>query len=309
VIRVKQQGSITNLETTFIGDKALMWLNYVDGIIKQRTGSSQATAALDATALDPQTATAEQLEHDASYARVELIARNMAELGLKKLFAKMLRILVRNQDRPRAIRLRGSWVDMDPRAWNANMDATINVGLGTGSRERDLAMLGGIAKQQDQVVAELGPNNPIVPPSKWVGTRHKMVEAAGLRDADQYFTPITDQQFQQWQASQPPKQDPKVMEAQARTQIAGQSAQNKAQIEGQKSQSQLQLQGQKAAADIAIKREKMQADVQLAREKARYDYAEGLEELSMEERLNGLKSNAILNRQIQSLGDRIEGCL
>jgi hypothetical protein len=30
---------------------------------------------------------------------------------------------------------------MDPRSWNANMDATINIGLGTGSRDRDMAML------------------------------------------------------------------------------------------------------------------------------------------------------------------------
>jgi hypothetical protein len=289
VIRVKSANAVQNLDVPYIGDKAMQGLNYIDGIIKQRTGSSMATAALDATALDPQTATAEQIEHDQSYSRVELIARNIAELGLKKLFAKILRILVRNQDEARMIQLRGTWVPMTPGDWNANMHASINVGLGTGSRERDLAMLGGIQKQQAQIVQELGPMNPVVPPSKYVNTLHKMVEAAGLRNADQYFTPITDDQFAQWQQSQQPKPDPKAQEAQARTQIAGQSAQAKAQLEGQKGQAQLQLQHQKAASDIQLKRDKMAADVQIAREKARLDYAEGLQELAMEERLKELE--------------------
>jgi hypothetical protein len=69
-------------------------------------------------------------------------------------------------------------VDMDPRSWNANMDASINVGLGTGSRERDLAIAGRHFEQQDLVVQQLGPTNPVVTPSMWARTRHKMVEAA-----------------------------------------------------------------------------------------------------------------------------------
>lgn len=300
VIRGKAPGAIETLETPYIGDKAMAQLNYQDGIIAQRTGISMSTMALDATALDPQTATAEQIEHDSSYARIELIARNMSELGLKKLFQKMLRILVRHQDRARAIRLRGQWVDMDPRSWNANMDASINVGLGTGSRERDLAMLGGISKQQDQVVQQLGPNNPVVTPSQWVSTRHKMVEAAGLKNADEYFTPITDQQFAQWQSQQQPPTDPKIQLEQAKAQADVQKDQAKLQIghaknqlnaqtKGQAEQAKTALAVQKTAAEIQMKREKTMADIALARKKADYDYAEGLRELELEARLKEME--------------------
>ena len=252
--------------------------------------------ALDATALDPQTATAEQIEHDSSYARIELIARNMAELGLKKLFQKMLRILVRHQDRERSIRLRGQWVDMDPRSWNANMDASINVGLGTGSRERDLAMLGGISKQQDLVVQQLGPNNPVVTPSMWTATRHKMVEAAGLKNADEYFAPISDQQFAQWQSQQQPPVDPKIQLEQAKAQAGVQKDQAKLQITHAKNQMQVAAKGQqeavqaqidaaKVAADAKVKAGKAVADNQLDTYKTVMDQQRRWAELDMEREL------------------------
>ena len=81
--------------------------------------------ALDPETLQNQTATANQNQHDAAYSQIELIARNMAELGWRRVFRQMLRLIVKHQDRSRVIRLRDRWVEMDPRHWNANMDVTI----------------------------------------------------------------------------------------------------------------------------------------------------------------------------------------
>src|SRR4029078_2048237 len=90
------------------------------------------------------------IKHDANYARTELMVRTMARMGLKNLFANLLRIIVRYQDRPRVIRLNDTWKNVDPRPWNILMDVKIKIGLGTGSRERDLAMmrLGGAAHEK-----------------------------------------------------------------------------------------------------------------------------------------------------------------
>jgi hypothetical protein len=266
VIRVKSQGSVTNLLPPYTGDKALVGIQYIDTVIQRRTGVSQSSAALDATALNPQTATAEQIEHDANYSRTELTARNFAQMGLKRLFQKMLKTIVRYQDRPRTIRLRDTWVDMDPRAWDASMDVTVNLGLGTGSRERDLAMLKGVAAEQDKVVQAMGPNNPIVPPSAWIGTRSKMIEAAGLKNSDEYFKPVTDQEFAQWQASQPPKVDPKMQEAQARTQIAGQKAQADVALKHGKTQADVETDRMKIATRAQADREEMLLEADLKRE-------------------------------------------
>ncbi|TXN33582.1 hypothetical protein FV233_30005, partial [Methylobacterium sp. WL7] len=46
-------------------------------------------------------------------APVDMIARNMARMGLRPLFRKMLKLVVANQDRARTIRLRDEWVEFD----------------------------------------------------------------------------------------------------------------------------------------------------------------------------------------------------
>lgn len=276
VIRVKGDNAITDLVVPFIGDKAMQGLNYMDHLIQKRTGIAQSTMALDGTALDPQTATAEQIDHDASYAQTELIARNMAETGLKKLFRKILRLVVRNQDRPRTIRLRGKWVQMDPRSWNANMDATIHIGLGTGSRERDVGLLRAINAGQDKIVAQLGEDNPIVTPEMYVKTLQKMVETAGMQNPDMFFADVTPDQFRQWQQqkaqNQPP--DPKMLEIQAKQKLAEQELQSnnqKNQLDEERIRAKLEAEVslKKQEIDSARELESMKIQAETARQEAR----------------------------------------
>lgn len=280
VVRVKKLGVMREVTTPFVAENTLRAIQAVDGIIQRRTGVSGATASLDSTALEPQTATAEQLEHDASYARVELVARTMAELGLKRLFRKVLRLVVANQDRPRTIRLRDEWVEFDPRAWNAEMDATVNIGLGTGSRERDLAMLSGIAARQEKIIETLGPDNPVVTPSMYVGTLHKMVEASGLRNPEAYFARVSDEEFRKWQVARPAQPDPKSAAEQAKiaAQVEGDRQRIAAQIEGHR---------QKADADIRIARERMSSDAALEQDRLAQEFALRQREMELEAHLKG----------------------
>lgn len=264
VIRVKKLGVIREVVTPDVTGNTLRVIQAVDGVIQRRTGVAGSTASLDETALEPQTATAEQLEHDASYARVELVARNIAD-GLRRLFAKVLRIVVRNQDRPRTIRLRDKWVEFDPRAWNASMDVTINIGLGTGSRERDLAMLAGVAARQEAIIQRLGPDNPVVRPSMYVATLHKLVEASGIKSPEAYFADVSDEDFATWMAGRPAAPDPKLQAVQA-------------QIEGDRA---------KAEADMVLERERMQIDADLQRERIERDFALRQQEMDLEARLKG----------------------
>lgn len=299
-VRVREAGAIRNLEVPYIGDKALMGLQYVERLVTKRSGIGEATAALDETAIDPQTATAEQIKHDANYARTELMVRTMAKLGLKGLFSNLLRIVVRHQDRPRTIRLNETWKNFDPRPWNALMDVKIKIGLGTGSRERDLAMMRVIAEDQDKVIAALGAGNPVVPPSKWVDTRHAMVRAAGLDEPTRYYADIKDEEFAQWQqqkaqnAPPDPAQkaaDAKIQAAQANVQIKAQDAQARTQLSAQQAQDQLMLEQQKAVAAHELERQRMEQDLYLKQQ-----------EMEAEAQLKGMQ---ILARQQQSAATAI----
>lgn len=248
VIRTKgdPRAAIQDLAVPFTAQASIDAMRFFQQVLQARTGTNQASAVMDDGALVPETATSQQIEHDAGFARQEQIARNIAEVGMKRMFKAMLRLVIRHQDRPRTIRLAGKWVDFDPRVWDADMEVTINVGLGTGTRERDLKMLGAIGQQQEKIIAQLGPDNPVVPPSKYIATLHKMVTATGLKEPDQYFGDVDDQQFKQWQASRPPPPpNPKDMAA------------------VEKSKADIQAKQVKTQADIHLSQQKLQTDAEL----------------------------------------------
>ena len=75
--------SIEEFVPSYIGDKLMTGLEYWDRVTQRRTGIGQQGVALDTDALQKQTATASQIEHDSGFSQVEMIARNHAELGWK----------------------------------------------------------------------------------------------------------------------------------------------------------------------------------------------------------------------------------
>ena len=267
------------LPVPFIGDKALLGLQHFDNVREMRTGVSRSTMALDPEALQNQTATANQNQKDAAYSQVELIARNQAELGWKRVFRQILKLIVKHQDRPRTIRLRDEWVEMDPRAWNAKMDATINIGLGTGSRDRDMAMLNQILNVQIAITERLAAAGfaeealEMVP--KINMTAIKLAESAGIKNLDQYYLKITPERLQlmKQKAANPPP-SPEMMKIQADAQMKqaeleqrGQELQAKAQIDQQADERKAQIESVQAQADIATEQRKLEGEMALAQQK------------------------------------------
>ena len=264
--RKKNTNPIIPREIPFVADKVLGGLEYFDAVVEKRTGISRATMALDPDTLQNQTATANQNQRDAAYSQTELVARNMAELGWRRVFRMMLKLVVKHQDRPRTIRLRDEWVEMDPRVWNAGMDVTINVGLGTGSRDRDMAMLNnifGVQTGMTQKFAESGfMEEAIDMIPKLSLTATKIAESAGIKNPDTYFpqfTPDKIQQMKQAAAEKASQPDPKVK-------AEMEKAQAEMQIDVQKHQLDSQLEREKMQNDIVLKREQMAGELQLKRE-------------------------------------------
>lgn len=280
-----KKGSVppTPVMLPFIGDKALLGLQHFDNVLEMRTGVSRSTMALDPEALQNQTATANQNQKDSAYSQIELIARNQAELGWRRVFKQILKLIVKHQDRPRTIRLRDEWVEMDPRSWNSGMDVTINIGLGTGSRDRDMAMLNQILNVQIAMTDRLAQGGfaaqalDMVP--KINTTAIKLAESAGIRNPEQFFLEIKPEQLEQMkqQAAQPPV-DPKIelekqklqldaQTKQADMQMRGQELQAKAAMDAQADERKAQIESVQAQADIATQDRKMQAEMAMAERK------------------------------------------
>jgi hypothetical protein len=285
--------AIVPVVTPFVGKDVFPVLEYMDMVASKRTGVSRESAGLDPDALQNQTATAVQEQKSAQSTKIETFARNIAECGgLKRLFKCLLRLFCENQRQARTIRLRGKWVEVDPRGWDANMDCSINVGLGTGSKDRDMAMLQGVLMLQQQIIMGLqDPFNPILNVGHILETGRKLAEQSGLKQPQQYF-PELDQDAvaqirQQMQQNPPP--NPEQMKAQAQMQIEAMKTQASMQIEDKKQiaaerQAQMDFQREQQnderkaqieqvqmQTDITTNREKMQLDMQLAREKFEFD--------------------------------------
>jgi hypothetical protein len=227
-------------------------LDYMDQIQQKRTGVTQASQGLDPNILQNTTATAVAMMQNAGAARIELIARIFAETGIKDLFRNILHLVCKYQDKERIIRLRGKFVAIDPREWSNEYDLSINVGLGTGSKEQQMAMIAMILDKQERIIQQYGPANPLVSVGQYRSTLGKMIEAAGFKDSSEFFREITPEIDQQL-SSPPPQQqqvDPMVEAVMAQT------------------QAQIQAMMAKAEADIQVKREKAMADIALAQEKA-----------------------------------------
>lgn len=189
IIRQRAPGMAQQLETAFVGGAAMPVLDYMDMVKEARTGMSKASMGLDADALQSTTKAAVNATITAGQGQVELLARVLAE-GMKQLFKGILFLIVQNQDKPRMIKLRDKWTEMDPRTWNANMDVTVNVALGTGTTETKMAMLAQVAAKQEQILQQLGPSNPVVSVGQYVNTLRQMTELSGFKDSSKYFNEL-----------------------------------------------------------------------------------------------------------------------
>ena len=256
----------------FVAGDSLNAISYFDEVIEKRTGVSRTMMALDPEVLQNQTATASNNAKDAAYSQVELIARNHAELGWRVMFKKLLKLIVKHQDKPRTIRLRDEWVPMDPRQWNSNMDVTINVGLGTGSRDRDMAMLQSVMGNQKLLIdyaagAGFGEIALEMLP-KVLNAMRKNAEAAGIRNVDAFYPEINDQELQQLKqqmAQKAQQPDPKAQADMQKAQADQQLQQAKMQSDVQMQQAKLQADGQSKQAEFAMKQQDMQNQADLKR--------------------------------------------
>lgn len=258
LIRVKAPGMVGEFAHQYVGKESFPLLGYMDEVKEQRTGQTKASNGLDADALQSSTKAAVAATLSAAQARVELLARMFAETAFRPLFKGLYQLVRENQDYARMVRLRGQFVEVDPRPWDVDMDVKVVVALGAGLTEDKMNLLMMILQEQKGLLTTLGPNNPLVGLDRYRNTLARIIELGGFRDVDSYFAPFTREQADQMrQAAEqsPPPPDPAMAVAQA--EIA------KAQADIQVKQKQLEFDVQKAMMEHELKARQMAQDFEL----------------------------------------------
>lgn len=284
LVGVTELGSVNPLVVPFTAEASFGALGYFNTKAEDRTGVSKNSMGLNPDALQNQSATAAAIAKTASHGKIEMYARIWAQGGMKALLLGIFNILKRYQAFPRTIRVGNESRVVDPREWrNVEIDdVVINTGLGTGTNERDMAMLSMIGAQQEKVLTTMGPNNPLVTMGQWLNTQRKIIEASGMTDASQFWKDLP---LDYVPPPQPPQPDP----AQVALQVKQQEAQIDAAVETQKNTEKAQLQVQEANLDLEADLAKIAAQAQEDRETAILNHRLKQEELRQEAALKGFE--------------------
>lgn len=216
LIGMRTPGAVTALNAQFDGRQILDGLMLNERMASKRTGISEASQGLDPDALQSTTRAGVTATVSAAQARVEMVARAFAEIGLSRLGRGLLRLITKNQDRPTVVRLRNRWVEIDPRSWDAEMDVTVNVALGRGDDQSRLASLMQVATAQERALTTMGMSNPLAGPSELRNTWSRILHLMNLKDVDAFFKPLDPEAIAAYeQQVNAPRPDPNLILAEA----------------------------------------------------------------------------------------------
>lgn len=281
VVRMKNPNAIVPLTVASTTQGSFPMLEYLDGVQARRTGVSDSQNGIDPNILQNVTAAAVSAMSQASAGKLELIARIFAETGVKSLFKGILHLLCKYQDKERLIRINGKFVPFNPREWHNQYNVSINVGLGTGTRQEQLATMQMILQKQEQIIQQYGLSNPLVNLMQYRNTLAKFINMAGFKDAAQFMNEITPEQNEVLSQPQPEKLDPNTEAAKVLAEVEREKAMIRAQTEAAKlelEREQMQLENARKALELQQQELKQNTELALKQLKIETDAANQAEQ-------------------------------
>jgi len=161
---------------------SLAGLEYMDAVRENRTGYTRQSQGLDGDALDSKTLGGMQIQLTQSQLRLEMIARTIAETGVRDLFRITHALTQKHATKAEKVRLRNKWVVVNPREWVRRTDLSISVGLGTATTTQlvqNIMLLG----QAQEKAAQIG----LVGPQEIFNLLKKLPAACGFKNAEEFF--------------------------------------------------------------------------------------------------------------------------
>lgn len=177
---------------------AYQFNEYIASWAENRTGFNRYSAGTDQNALNKTKGGVELLTSKADM-RMELMARFFG-IGMRKLFAKMLKLSIQHQNVPEMVQIGGQFVPINPGEFRNQFHVKINVGLGSGSKEQLAARIMGLMG-----VLQQGAAAGVVRPQHVSEAIRLYVEANEFKNPERFVDPeptglpANPQQFQQMQ--------------------------------------------------------------------------------------------------------------
>lgn len=244
--------SIKQMGHVFVGEPAFNMLNYLDMTRQQRTGISDASKGLDPKALQSTNVKGVDMVITGAQERIELVARNFCETGMKTLFKGLLQEITDNPPKERIVRLRDKFVPVQADQYDPTMDVRVNPAIGRGTDMDRMLILSQVKQTQEMIITQMGVSNPIVGPEEYRNTLADMLAIANIKDVSRYFKVINPQELAVLAENLAKQKDPATMLAEAEVEkIRASTAKAIGQQETDRS---------KAQADDDFRRDKLEVD-------------------------------------------------
>jgi hypothetical protein len=179
--------SYSPMVVPFTAGASFPMIEYFDKAKRDRTGISSDSEGLSPEALKNIQTTVLAQSVDLSKMKVETVARIFAETGLKTLFLHLHELVLKHQQKAEIVKLRNTWVKVNPAEWRERKDMTVQIGLGIGTRENNLIHLNAIKDLQAQI-AQGGGMNLVVTPKNIFNTAVEVVKNANYKRPEMFFT-------------------------------------------------------------------------------------------------------------------------
>lgn len=166
-----------------LGGPAYQFNEYIASWAENRTGYNRYSAGTDTNALNKTKGGMELLTAKADM-RMGLTARHFA-VGMRKLFAKMMKLATQHQNQADMVALNGQFVPINPGDFKSQLRTKINVGLGTGTKEQQSTRILGLMQMLQGVGVPAG----VVRPQHLAEVIRLYVEANEFRNPERFVDP------------------------------------------------------------------------------------------------------------------------
>lgn len=230
-------GAVEYIMTPSILAQILPAIDYIDAVKANRTGVTESNTGMDPDVIKQSTEGAFMEAVRQGSRKIEMIARMLAETGVKELVKQVHGLLIRHGDKQKVVKLRGQYVTVNPSEWRERNNLVVKVGIGTGTEEdkrTGLMILG----QAQEKAAQLG----LVGPRQGFQMFKDLAATLGRENPEKYVMDPESEEYAQFQQMQAQNQgsNPLAEAEQIKGQFAIQSAQMKAQFDAQVKQMQEQ---------------------------------------------------------------------
>ena len=326
-VRVKTADAIRPLQAGALGFDVGMMLEFVSTMSEQRSGVVRGAQGLNPDSLH-ETKGGMQALANMAQKRVKMIARILAETLVKGWFLDIHALSRKHNNRAEKLRLRGRWVDVDPSSFGDRADMTIEVGVGSGGKEMELAGLTRIMDFQEKMILSQQPDyaEMAAPKQVWnAATRFARkigfkAPEAFFKDPDEIAKEKEVAKAKRAEAGIPepePPPSPEVMKVQGELQLKAKQHEDTMALEGQKAQAKFatdqasmqakqQSDQQAAMIDAQQRQAQSEADLMLKREQAAADMQMRRDQMVMEQNLKREQMLAEIELKRQQLNAELQ---